>query len=107
VLTGQHLTRFEALDQTLDQHHPVGTAHEHLAILAVRPARQHLGIGTALMTARHAILDRGGTPAYLEASDLAKAAIYRTHGYADLATPIQLPGGPAMHPMWRQPCGEQ
>jgi len=105
ALTGQHLARFEALDHALDRHYPDGPPHEHLAILAVHPARQRQGIGSALLTARHGIHDRDGTPAYLEASDLAKAAIYRTHGYADLPAPIQLPGGPAMHPMWRHPHG--
>jgi len=105
AVAGQHLARFEALDQALDQHHPDGPAHEHLAILAVQPGRQRLGIGSALLTARHGIHDLDGTPAYLEASDPAKRDIYLTHGYSDLGTPIQLPGGPAMYPMWRQPHG--
>ena len=63
-------------------------------ILAVRPDRQRLAIGTALMNARHAILDRDRTPSYLEASDPAKRAIYRAHGYADLRQPIQPPRRP-------------
>jgi len=103
ALAGQHLAQFQALDHALDQHHPTGGAHEHLAILAVRPGRQRLGIGSALLTARHGALDQSRVPAYLEASDAAKAAIYRARGYADLASPIQLPGGPPMYPMWRQP----
>jgi GNAT superfamily N-acetyltransferase len=105
VLAGQHMARFQALDHALDRHYPDGPAHEHLAILAVRPDRQRLGIGSALLTARHRIHDRDSIPAYLEASDPAKAAIYRTFGYADLPVPIQLPGGPAMYPMWRQSGG--
>jgi len=105
ALAGQHLARFQALDHALDRHYPDGPAHEHLAVLAVRPDRQRLGIGSALLIARHGTHDRNGTPAYLEASDPAKAAIYRTHGYTDLPAPIQLPGGPAMYPMWRQPGG--
>ena len=102
AVTGPHLARFETLDEQFDRHHPAGVPHEHLAILAVRPGRQLLGIGTALMHARHAILDRDGTPAYLEASDPAKRDIYRTHGYTDRGQPIQLPDGPAMYPMWRR-----
>jgi GNAT superfamily N-acetyltransferase len=101
--TGPHLARFEALDEQFGRHHPSGVRHEHLAILAVRPDRQRLGIGTALMNAGHACLDRDGTPAYLEASDPVKREIYLTHGYADIGEPIQLPDGPAMYPMWRQP----
>lgn len=103
--TGRWLSRFAAFDATLDRHHPVGVAHEHLAILAVRPDRQRLGIGTAMMNARHASLDRDGTPAYLEASDLVKRDIYRSHGYVLRPdAPIRLPeGGPHMYPMWRLP----
>lgn len=103
ALAGQHLARFQALDEALDRHHPAGVPHEHLAILAVRPDRQRLGIGTALLNARHALLDRDGIPAYLEASDPAKRDIYLKHGYAGYGRPIQLPDGPAMYPMWRHP----
>jgi GNAT superfamily N-acetyltransferase len=103
AVTGPHLARFEALDEQFDRHHPAGTPHEHLAILAVRPGRQRLGIGTALLNARHAILDRNQTSAYLEASDPAKRDIYRTRGYADHGEPIQLPDGPPLYPMWRSP----
>jgi hypothetical protein len=55
------------------------------------------------MNARHAILDRDGTSAYLEASDHAKRDLYTRYGYTELGPPIQLPGGPPMYPMWRQP----
>jgi GNAT superfamily N-acetyltransferase len=104
AVTGPHLARFEALDEQFDRHHPAGVPHEHLAILAVRPDRQRLGIGTALLNARHALLDRDRKPAYLEASDPAKRDIYLAHGYADLGEPIHLPdGGPELWPMWRQP----
>jgi len=103
ALTGPHLARFQALDQAFNQHHPAGVTHEHLMILAVRPDRQRLGIGTALLNARHAVLDRDWIPAYLEASDLATRDIYLTCGYADYGTPIQLPDGPSMYPMWRHP----
>jgi GNAT superfamily N-acetyltransferase len=104
AVTGPHLDRFTALDEGFDTHHPAGIPHQHLAILAVRPDRQRLGIGTALLNARHAILDRDRIPAYLEASDPAKREIYRKHGYLDYGTVIQLPGGgPRMYPMMRQP----
>jgi GNAT superfamily N-acetyltransferase len=103
AVTGPHLDRFRALDEAFDAHHPHGVAHQHLAILAVRPDRQQLGIGTALLHARHAILDRDQTPAYLEASDLDKRGIYLRHGYTDHGPPIRLPDGPMMYPMLRHP----
>lgn len=105
VVTGPHRDRFLTLDEAFDRHHPVGVKHEHLAIVAVRPGRQRRGIGTALLDARHELLDRLGIPAYLEASDPAKRDIYRKHGYVLRPNaPIRLPdGGPELFPMWREP----
>ena len=94
--------RFLVFDAALDLHHPVGTAHHYLAILAVRPDRQGQGIGTALLRAHHVTLDWNGTPAYLEASDRRTRHLYLVHGYRDCGDPIQLPGGPRMYPMVRQ-----
>jgi GNAT superfamily N-acetyltransferase len=102
--TGRHLSRFEAFDATLDRHHPAGFPHHHLAILAVRPDAQGQGTGTALLRAHHAVLGRGGLPAYLEASSLDTRRIYLRHGYLDYGTVIQLPdGGPRMYPLMRHP----
>jgi GNAT superfamily N-acetyltransferase len=103
AITGPWLDRFLAFDAELDRHHPRGTFHHHLAILAVRPDKQGQGTGTALLHAHHARLDDKGIPAYLEAADERTRRIYLAHGYADLGSPIQLPGGPAMYPMFRPP----
>jgi GNAT superfamily N-acetyltransferase len=95
--------RFAAFDTALDQHHPAGVPHHHLAILAVRPDRQSQGTGTALLRAYHQILDNAGMPAYLEAADLRTRQIYLRHGYTDHGPPIQLPDdGPQMYPMMRE-----
>jgi len=103
AVTGPWADRFLAFDHELDVHHPAGVLHHHLAILAIRPARQGLGIGTAMLDAHHARLDLAQIPAYLEASGQDTRRIYLAHGYTDTGTPIQLPAGPVMHPMWRPP----
>jgi GNAT superfamily N-acetyltransferase len=103
ALTGPHLGNFLAFDEQLDRHHPAGTYHHHLAILAVRPDRQGQGIGTALLHAHHAVLDAHGTPAYLEASDERTRRLYLNHGYADRGSPIDLADRVRMYPMWREP----
>ena len=103
AITGQHLGNFLAFDEQLDRHHPAGTFHEHLAILAVRPDRQGQGLGTALLDARHAVLDDQGIPAYLEASGERTRRIYLDRGYADRGSPIELADGVRMYPMWREP----
>lgn len=103
--TGPWAERFRTFDAALGSYHPPSPRHHHLAILAVRPDRQHRNIGSDLLREHHAILDRTGTPAYLEASDTGTRSFYQRQGYTDCADPIRLPdGGPAMHPMWRHPA---
>jgi GNAT superfamily N-acetyltransferase len=94
--------RFRVLDAAFDKHHP-SEAHHHLALLAVKPALQRRGIGTALLRHYHARLDRAGMPAYLEASSRASRHLYLRHGYTDHGAPIELPDGPQLWPMWRPP----
>ncbi len=104
--TSPWTSRFRAFDAALEGHHPAGTAHWHLAILAVRPDRQGRGTGTALLRACHAVLDQvPGIPAYLEASSPRARDLYLAHGYAlRPGAPFHLPGdGPPLWPMWRQP----
>ena len=103
ALAGPLAGRFEAFDAALDAGHPVVAPHQHLAILAVRPGRQGQHTGTTLLTAQHATLDIDGTPAFLEASGLDSRRLYLRHGYADSGPRIDLPGGAALYPMWRQP----
>jgi ribosomal protein S18 acetylase RimI-like enzyme len=105
AITGRHCSRFTAFDAALDHHHPAGTAHHHLAILAVHPRCQGHGTGSMLLRAHHASLDHDGTAAYLEAATVRTRRLYQRHGYrARPGGPIRLPdGGPAMWPMWRPP----
>jgi GNAT superfamily N-acetyltransferase len=100
-ICGPHTPRFEALDAAFEAHHPK-EAHHHLAFLAVLPRLQGHGIGTMMMNAHHRRLDEAGVPAYLEASDLRSRALYERHGYA-LRDKLELPDGPTMWPMWREP----
>lgn len=102
---GPWTDRFRVFDATLDQHHPAGTPHHHLALLAVRPGRQGQGTGSMLLAAHHAALDRDGIPAYLEAASPRTRQLYLAHGYVPWpGAPFHLPdGGPPMWQMWRDP----
>ena len=64
-------------------------------------------LGTALLRAHHATLDRDGMPAYLEASDMRTRRLYLAHGYAACGGPLFLPGAVVHVPMWRQPQPQQ
>jgi GNAT superfamily N-acetyltransferase len=106
ALTAPWTGRFTAFDEALETRHPAGVRHQHLAMIAVRPGRQGAGTGTALLLAYHERLDRGaGHPAYLEAASPRTRQVYLRHGYADHGPPVDLPGGPPMYPMWRDPHG--
>lgn len=108
AVTGEWIDRFAAFDAVLGHRHPVGIAHHHLAILAVRPSQQGQGAGSTLLRAFHQQLDdASGMPAYLEAASPRTRDLYLRHGYTDLGSPIQLPGGPAMYPMLREPGSRQ
>lgn len=104
-VTGPWNDRFLAFDAALDRHHPTGIAHEHLAILAVRPDKQGEGLGTTLLGTHHAGLDDAAMAAYLEASDLRTRRLYLAHGYVDHGLPIHLADGGLMYPMWRASHG--
>jgi GNAT superfamily N-acetyltransferase len=105
-VTGPDTARFAAFDAELGHHHPAGTLHHYLAILAVRPGAQGQGIGTALLHAHHTVLDAAGTAAYLEASSERSHAWYLRHRYTDTGPPFHLPGGgPPLWPMWRPAAG--
>jgi GNAT superfamily N-acetyltransferase len=104
VATSPWTSRFQKFDELLDTCHPERPPHRHLAILAVRPAVQGNGTGTALLTAYHHRLDQLGLPAYLEASSSHNRDLYLRHGYRDHGPPIRLPDGTPMWPMWRDPC---
>ncbi|GGN37154.1 GNAT superfamily N-acetyltransferase [Actinoplanes campanulatus] len=93
--------RVHQLDAALDADHPL-EPHHYLAFLAVRPSRQNRGVGSALLGRHHARLDRAGIPAYLEANDPRNRDLYLRHGYR-VRSVIELPDGPPLWAMWREP----
>jgi GNAT superfamily N-acetyltransferase len=102
---GPHLSRFQAVDEMFDAHHP-REPHHHLAMLAVRRDRQGDGIGSVLLAQHHRRLDAARVPAYLEASTARSRDLYLQHGYRLRGEPFHLPdGGPPFWPMWREPYG--
>lgn len=104
---GPHIERFRTFDRLLAEKHPARTAHYHLAMLAVDPPVQRRGLGSALLTGSHRLLDSENAPAYLEASDAGTRRIYLRHGYTDMGEPILFPDGPRMYPMWRPPGAQR
>jgi ribosomal protein S18 acetylase RimI-like enzyme len=78
--------------------------HHHLQFLGVRPDRQGLGLGGALMAPGLERCDREVAAAYLEATSDRNRALYERHGFRAHGS-IPIPGGPALWRMWRDPAG--
>ncbi|GAA4070997.1 GNAT family N-acetyltransferase [Streptomyces shaanxiensis] len=85
--------------------HPSGAAHAYLWMIAVAPEHQGQGLGTALITSALDRCDRDGLPAYLEASNARSRKLYERLGFDLKGRPLDLPEGPRMWPMWREPRG--
>ncbi|MEV5612264.1 GNAT family N-acetyltransferase [Streptomyces sp. NPDC052225] len=83
--------------------HPVGRAHVYLWMIGVVPGRQGEGLGSALMAPVLERCDREGLPAYLEASNPRSRALYERLGFVFTGTALDLPDGPTLWPMWREP----
>nr|WSS71147.1 GNAT family N-acetyltransferase [Streptomyces sp. NBC_01175] len=83
--------------------HPHDRTHEYLLMIGVSPERQGEGIGEALMRGVLERCDREGTPAYLEASSERSRGLYERLGFSFTGRTVDLPQGPPMWPMWREP----
>lgn len=107
-ILGEHLARYQALDIALNATHPTDLDHDYLALLAVRPDRQHHGIGSALLAHHLAELDREDRAAYVSATGPRAHRLFVRHEFVDLGIPVGIgEDGPWMQPMWRESAPRQ
>ena len=97
--------RVELIGRLTEGIHPAGRAHEYLWMIGVAPGRQGEGLGTVLVASVLDRCDRAGLPAYLEASSARSRKLYERLGFTLTGRPLDLPDGPQMWPMWREPQG--
>jgi ribosomal protein S18 acetylase RimI-like enzyme len=76
--------------------------HWYLPLIAVDPARQGQGHGSALLREALARCDRDGLLAYLESSNPRNISLYKRHGFEVMGT-IQVGSSPTLTPMSRKP----
>jgi GNAT superfamily N-acetyltransferase len=92
------------LDELTAAVHPA-EPHYYLPIIGAHPDHQGTGLGRALITHVTDRCDREGVAAYLEASNPRSKALYERLGFVFTGKTVDLPGGPPMWPMWREPRG--
>jgi ribosomal protein S18 acetylase RimI-like enzyme len=101
VLAGDHVERLGTCIAMFEAVHPEAPAW-YLNFVAVDPAFQGRGLGSSLFDAVLPRADAAGEPAYLEATSDRNRALYERHGFRSVGL-IELPDGPTVHQMWRQP----
>ncbi|MFF9492056.1 GNAT family N-acetyltransferase [Streptomyces flaveolus] len=95
--------RVERIARLTEGIHPSGRAHAYLWMIGVTPGRQGEGLGTALIESVLDRCDREELPAYLEASSARSRGLYERLGFEFTGRALDLPDGPRMWPMWREP----
>jgi ribosomal protein S18 acetylase RimI-like enzyme len=95
--------RVERIARLTEGIHPTGRAHAYLWMIGVAPGRQGEGLGTALIESVLDRCDREELPAYLEASSARSRGLYERLGFEFTGRALDLPDGPRMWPMWREP----
>lgn len=85
----------------VEAEHP-SEPHWYLAVLGTDPSGQGHGFASVLLSERLRRCDATGTPAYLESSKESNLAFYGRHGFR-VTGEVQLPDGPPVWPMWRDP----
>jgi ribosomal protein S18 acetylase RimI-like enzyme len=78
--------------------------HWYLAAVGTRPSHQGQGSGARLLAPALERCDADGVPAYLESSNDRNIAFYERLGFVATGR-IQIPDGPHLTPMWREPRG--
>ena len=85
----------------IERRHPV-VPHFYLSVLGTEPEQQGGGIGSALLGPVLQRCDSDGVGAYLECSKEGNVEFYARQGFA-LTERIELPEGPPLWLMWREP----
>ncbi len=88
----------------VERHHPDDVPHWYLNYLGTHPDHQGHGIGSALIEPVTERCDTEGLGAFLESSKESNIAFYARHGF-EVTERLDLPGGPPMWLMWRDPKG--
>ena len=97
------LDRMRILSDAMMASHP-HEPHWYLNVVSTLPERQGQGLGAAVLQPVLAICDAEGIRAYLESTNPRNMTLYRRQGFVETGE-IELPDGPSLHQMWRDPQG--
>ena len=98
---GRRIPRSLAGLRAIEERHP-RTPHWYLSVLGTEPERQGEGLGSVVLQPVLDECDRLEIGAYLETGTERNVAFYTRHGFR-VTEQIQMPDGPPMWLMWRDP----
>ncbi len=98
------LERLGILGQLMMANHP-HEPHWYLNVVSTFPERQGRGLGAAVLQPVLERCDADGVRAYLESSNPRNLSLYRRQGFVDAGV-LNLPDGPGLIQMWREPAAQ-
>lgn len=99
--SADELERLGILGEVMRDHHP-HEPHWYLNVVSTLPDRQGRGLGAAALQPVLDRCDEDGARAYLESTNPRNRTLYLRRGFVE-ADEIQIPDGPPMLQMWRDP----
>lgn len=105
LLVGANPGRVDELREGI---HLLGGAHDgldghfYLNTLGVDAERRGQGLAQPLMERVLTVADAEDIPCYLESSNPRNLSFYQRYGF-EVMSEIELPNGPTIRPMWREP----
>ena len=99
--SADELERLRILGEILRDHHP-HEPHWYLTVVSTLAERQGRGLGAAALLPVLQRCDEDGARAYLESTNPRNRTLYLRQGFVE-ADEIQIPDGPTMLQMWREP----
>jgi GNAT superfamily N-acetyltransferase len=101
VITRRDLPRLLRVLNAIEAKHPQDD-HYYLPLVGIAPEWQGRGFGSALLRPMLERCDRGGVPAYLEATSPRNRALYERQGFA-VVEELRVKDSPPLWRMWRAP----
>lgn len=99
--SAEELERLGILGEVMRDNHP-HEPHWYLNVVSTLPDRQGRGLGAASLQPVLDRCDADGVRAYLESTNPRNRTLYLRHGFVE-ADELQIPDGPTMLQMWRDP----
>ncbi|MET0233768.1 MAG: GNAT family N-acetyltransferase [Kibdelosporangium sp.] len=103
AVLGEDVDAMATISGLQTMQHPTGRPHFYVSFAGVDPSHQRHGAMSTLVDALLKRADAENFAAYAEASSAGGTVAARRSGFVECGQKIEIPGGPTLRPMWREP----